>query len=394
MKIGRTLPPAAAPCGWLDLWHGAAGALRPNRSLQARISELRQEFGVAHVFPVSSGTAALKLTMTALASLSDASEVVIPAYTCFSVPAAVVHAGLRPVLCDIVDSTFDFDHALLPQTLTRQTLCVIAHHLFGIPSDIERTRAMCHSQGIFVVEDAAQALGVRRDGRPLGTLGDVGIFSFGRGKNVTCGSGGVVVTNSVRIAEAVEAHYRHLPSPRWWETIRDFVSTSLMMMFIRPRLYWIPAALPFLRLGTTVFPRNVVVKRLSGFKAGLLRNWRSRLARSNEARSAIAEDLRRRVPALATDGVSVPLLRLPVLAADCEEKARIYLSSKKRGLGMSPAYPTALNEVPDIRAELDNRRFPSAAKIASQLLTVPTHHWLVEEDKRAIAELCREFRSA
>src|SRR5436309_1199496 len=159
MRIGRTLPPAAAPLGWIDLWHGAAGALSPATSRRRVEEQIRRRFGVRHVFLVSSGTAALTLSLKALRSLSGRTEVVIPAYTCYSVAAAVEKAGLRPVLCDIDPSTFDFDHALLERTLGANTLCVIAHHLFGVPSDIERIRAVCSARGIFVVEDAAQAMG-------------------------------------------------------------------------------------------------------------------------------------------------------------------------------------------------------------------------------------------
>ena len=388
MKIGRTLPPTAAPCGFRDLCHGIAGVFRPSRSARARIEELRDEFGVAHVFLVSSGTAALKLTLTALTSLSDGTEVVMPAYTCFSVPAAVVNAGLRPVLCDIDESTFDFDHTLLSPVLTSRTLCVIAHHLFGIPSDVERTKALCGRRNVFVVEDAAQALGVRRHGRALGTQGDVGIFSFGRGKHITCGSGGAIVTNSDRIAEAIAARYCDVPSPRWWKNITDFISIVLMMAFIRPWLYWIPSAFPFLGLGTTVFPQRVPVARLSGFKAGLLRNWRSNLAKSNHMRSETAADLGRRLSTPETGTEARPLLRFPLLMPDRAEKERLSLFSRARGLGLSPAYPTAVNEIPDIRVRFDGQRFPSAARVASRLVTLPTHQWLIDRDKQAIAELC------
>ena len=390
MRIGRSLPPAAAFLGWQDLCYGIAGTLRPDRTLRARVDELRTEFDVRHVFLVSSGTAALKLTLEALSSFSDATEVVMPAYTCFSVPAAALQAGLRPVLCDIDETTFDIDHALLPQTLTKRTLCVIAHHLFGIPSNIERTNALCRKRGVFVVEDAAQAFGGRRNGKPLGTLGDVGIFSFGRGKNVTCGSGGVIVTRSDRIAEAIAARFRSLPSPGWLESITDFVSTVLMVVFIRPWLYWIPEALPFLGLGTTVFPQDVPIKRLSGFKAGLLRNWRSYLTRSNDGRSNTVGDLGRCLPMPLTSGKPQPLLRLPLLTSDQAAKTRLHLLSRMRGLGLSAAYPTAINEIPEIRARFAGQQFPSAAKIASRLVTLPTHHWLIESDKQAIAELCRE----
>jgi dTDP-4-amino-4,6-dideoxygalactose transaminase len=394
MRIGRSLPPAAAFLGWQDLCHGIAGIFRPAQALRARVEELRCALGVTHIFPVSSGTAALKVTLEALSSLSSATEVVIPAYTCFSVPAAVLQAGLRPVLCDIDETTLGIDHTLLPHALTSRTLCVIPHHLFGIPSDIERTNAVCRKHEVFVVEDAAQALGGRWNDKPLGTLGDVGIFSFGRGKNVTCGSGGVIVTNSDRIAKAIAARFRSVSSPGWLESIKDFISTVLMATFIRPWLYWIPEALPLLGLGTTVFPQDVPVKRLSGFKAGVLRNWRSYLARSNDNRSNTVGDLGRYLPAVATLGKPQPLLRLPFFAADSAEKMRLFLLSRRQGLGLSPAYPTSINEIPDIRSLFAGQSFPTAAKVASRLLTLPTHHWLIEKDKQAIAELCRESCAA
>src|SRR5687767_9164577 len=101
MRIGRTLPPAAAPFSWRDLGYGAAALFTPRRSVQRLEEEIRAHFAVRDVFLVSSGTAALTLTLMALKSLSPRTEVVIPAYTCFSVPAAVLKAGLRPVPCDI-----------------------------------------------------------------------------------------------------------------------------------------------------------------------------------------------------------------------------------------------------------------------------------------------------
>ena len=70
VRIGRTVPPAAAPLGWKDLWHGVAGAFSPAASVRALEQEIREHFGVRHVFPVSSGTAALTLTLKALKSSS------------------------------------------------------------------------------------------------------------------------------------------------------------------------------------------------------------------------------------------------------------------------------------------------------------------------------------
>jgi dTDP-4-amino-4,6-dideoxygalactose transaminase len=290
------------------------------------------------------------------------------------------------VLCDIDPSTFDFDHALLEQALGADTLCVLAHHLFGIPSDIERIRALCSVRGIFVVEDAAQAMGAEDRGRHLGTLGDVGIFSLGRGKNITCGSGGIIVTRSDEIAAVIAGECRQLEAPGPTEPLRELLQLVLMAVFIRPRLYWIPAALPFLRLGQTIYPRRIRMQRLSGMHAGLLRAWRSNLARSNRIRSETATYFSRRLPLPLANGPSHPYLRLPVYAASAGARDRIYAFSQERGLGLAVAYPTAINEIPEVRVAFEGQHFPSAQAVAERLLTIPTHHWLSEKDKRAIAD--------
>src|SRR5580765_7814438 len=195
MRIGRTLPPAAARMTWADLWHGLRGLCSAGPSIQAIEGQIREDFGVSHAFLVSSGTAALTITLMALKARAvsegcSRNDVVIPAYTCFSVPAAVVKAGLRPVLCDVESTSFDFNHDQLERTLNDRTLCVVAHHLFGFPAAMSRLRRLCDAHGAVLVEDAAQAMGAESDGRRLGTLGDVGLFSLGRGKNITCGGGG------------------------------------------------------------------------------------------------------------------------------------------------------------------------------------------------------------
>ena len=141
MRIGRTLPPTAAPVGCHEVLAGAAGLIAGNRSFDRLAAEIRAELGVDRVFLVSSGKAALTLTLSAIASLSPARRnVVIPAFTCFSVPAAVLQAGLQPVVCDVDVETFDFDYAQLASLLDEHMLCVVANHLFGIPAAVDRMR--------------------------------------------------------------------------------------------------------------------------------------------------------------------------------------------------------------------------------------------------------------
>jgi perosamine synthetase len=395
MRIGRTLPPAAARLAWIDAWHGLAGAIAARRAIRALEDDFRRELDVRHVFSVSSGTAALVVTLRALTTLSSRREVVMPAFTCFSVAAAVVRAGLTPVLCDVDPATFDFDEQRFAETVSGRTLCVIVHHLFGVPAAVAHARRVCERHGAFLVEDAAQALGIEAPGgERLGTLGDAGIFSFGRGKPVTCGSGGMVVTNSTSIAAAIaRCHAPVAPAPAALQLV-EFLKTVLMIVFIRPWLYWIPAAIPALGLGRTIYPARIAVHRLSGFQAGLLRHWRRRLARSNDARAAAVSYFTRALSLRTAEGRTPPYLRLPIVAPDAGARERVCTLSERRGLGVSAAYPTPINEIPEIAAAFDGQRFPSAARLSAQLLTLPTHHWLSERDKRAIADLCRDLVAA
>ena len=394
MRIGRTIPPAAAPLTWIDAGRGIAGAIGGRRAVLALEEDFRRAFGMRHVFSLSSGTAALTVTLAALKSLSSRRDVVIPAFTCFSVAAAVVHAGLRPVLCDIDATTFDFDASRLAEAVTDRTLCVIAHHLFGVPAAIAVARRVCARHGAFLVEDAAQALGIDAGGGRLGTLGDAGIFSFGRGKHLTCGAGGMVMTNSRTIAAAIgRGHAAIGPAPRMAQ-VKEFLKALLMMVFIRPSLYWIPAGLPGLGLGRTIYPARIAIHRLSGFQAGLLRGWRRRLARSNDARTAAVSYFTRVLSLRPAAGPACPYLRLPLVVSDAEVRQRVVALSQKRGLGVSAGYPTPINEIPEIAAAFGGQRFPSARRLSERLLALPTHHWLSERDKRAIADLCRDVTAA
>jgi dTDP-4-amino-4,6-dideoxygalactose transaminase len=386
MKIGRVLPPTAAPLGLTDLCHGLAAMLTPTRALARLEHEVRQHFGVEHVFLVSSGTAALTMTFIALRATSSRREVVIPAYTCPSIPAAVLKAGLEPKLCDVDPRTFDFDRAQLESALNDETLAVVAHDLFGIQADIDLVRAMCQARGIIIVEDAAQALGMEYNGRKLGTAGDIGIFSLGRGKTITCGSGGIVVTNSKAISRALAEQVERLRTPTFVHCLVELVHLLVMATFIRPGLYWMPAAVPWLRLGETTFPRRIVVARLSGMKAGLLRGWQRRVQQINRVRSSTSAYFTRELGLTPPAGPEHAYLRLPIRVATGPQKAGLHSQSQKRGLGLSLAYPVPLNEIPELRNRFSGQHFPSARRVADTLLTLPTHHWLSARDKKAIVE--------
>jgi perosamine synthetase len=391
MKIQRTIPPAAAPINLSALVHGLAGTFLGRRYLKKLKSEMKEYFKVRHIFLVSSGKAALTLILLALKSLSpNKKEVLIPAYTCFSVPSAIVKAGLKISLCDIAPLTFDFDYKLFEEAVTENTLCVIPDHLFGIPADMDKINSFCKDRGIFVVEDAAQAMGGMYKGKKLGTIGDAGFFSLGRGKNITCGSGGIIVTNSDRISTAIESVYSHVKSPGISETIKEFLKVMILSIFIHPLLYWFPSGLPFLKLGETMFYKEFPIRRLSGMQAGLLRGWQRQLEESNKMRKENAsyfyERLRLKSLLGLRNNASISFLRLPLMVKDREIKERIYSLFNEKGLGISQMYPTPINEIEEIKDLFNGKAFPFASKIVERILTLPTHQLLSEKDKKVIVD--------
>ncbi len=386
MKIGRTIPPAAAPVSVRDLFRGVSG-LFGGRYLETLENEIREYFGSEFVFLVSSGKAALVLILKGLSSLRSRKKVVIPAYTCYSVPSAIVKAGLDIALCDVDPDTLDFDYGRLEALADEKTLCVIPTHLFGIPSDVERVRGICKGKGIYLVEDAAQAMGVPHGERKLGTLGDVGFFSLGRGKNVSCGSGGIILTSSVEIAESIRKFHGELKREPAGETARNLTEAFFMKLFLNPSLYWFPAGLPFLGIGETKFLPDFPMYRLSDSKAGMLGSWRARLEEYNRCRMSNG---RHYTEALALRGErkmysrDLPYLRFPLYARDPQGK--IQACERGQALGTSPMYPGSINRIEQIRDQVAGSVCPGAERIAGTLVTLPTHVYLTADERSRICE--------
>jgi len=387
-------PPVASPIDRLSLMHGFLGLFRANHYGSLLDDDLKAYFGVGYVFKVSSGKAALALILRALQRLApDKREVVIPAYTCFSVPSAVVKARLTPVPCDIDRSTFDYDLGMLSHCIGERTLCVVSCHLFGMASNVQTVRTMCSERDVFVVEDAAQAMGVEIEGTKLGTHGDVGFFSLGRGKNITCGSGGILLTNSDRIAAQLADQYLSLASPGFFENIRAYLQVLLQKVFIHPLLFWLPAGIPQLGIGETLFFEDFPMKRLSGMAAGLLWNWRERLDRVNEGRRETARFFAEQLHVRTCRKHSVPYLRFPFLTASRNQKEMLMSLPQSRSLGLSPMYPTGVNAIQQLKGILQGKTYPVARDVAERLVTIPTHYLLSNEDKVSICKLIKTVLS-
>jgi len=353
----------------------------------ALMRSIEQHFGVRRAIGVSSGKAALALILMALKRLTGRNKVVIPAYTCYSVPSAIVKAGLEVVPVDLAPDGFDYDYDQLRKKVDGDVLCVLSIHLFGIPADTERVKKMCEGTGIFVVEDAAQAMGGSVGGKRLGTIGDVGFFSLGRGKNMTCGAGGIILTGNSEISTALDALVASLPAASPVATAASFVTLLALSLLLMPTMYWFPAGLPFLRLGETIFHEDFPIRRLSAFQVLLLRHWRRDLGELDSIRRATAAHYRAHVVSARRSSEQIAYLRYPVILSVPAHKHVLLVAQDGASLGISAMYPTSVGAIPQLSGHLREYDFPRAERIAQSLVTLPTHPLVSDKDRQRICAL-------
>jgi dTDP-4-amino-4,6-dideoxygalactose transaminase len=170
------------------------------RRVEARLGEL---LGGARVLLTTSCTHALELALLAL-GVGPGQEVVCPAYTFVSTANAVLRVGARPIFADIEEDTLGLSPRDVERRLSAATTCLLPVHYGGMAPDMDGLLRMAAERRLRVVEDAAQGFPAAFDGRPLGTLGDAGCFSFHETKNVTCGEGGAVTFKDAAVAQRAE----------------------------------------------------------------------------------------------------------------------------------------------------------------------------------------------
>lgn len=164
-------------------------------------------FGAKHAQLVSSGTAALTTAMAAL-GIGAGDEVIMPAFTFVASFEAVLSTGAVPVLVD-VDETLTLDPAAVRAAITPKTKCIMPVHMCGSMADMDALQAICKEHNLLLLEDACQSIGATYNGKSLGTIGDAGTFSFDFVKTMTCGEGGVVMTNREDVYTKCDAFSDH-----------------------------------------------------------------------------------------------------------------------------------------------------------------------------------------
>jgi perosamine synthetase len=408
MHMKRTVPPAAAPLYVRDIMSGILAIRRGRQELERFRAELKDYFGVRHCFLVSSGKAALTLILKALKTLYPyKNQVVIPAYTCFSVPSAIVRAGLEISLCDMDDKILDFDYTQLsnllqspdaqsnkPKQPATPFLAIIPAHLYGIPSDVDSVRSLLGDDDVVIVEDAAQAMGGKTNGKLLGTLGDVSFFSLGRGKALSTVEGGIILTNREDIADQISSFLSKTPAYTAPELFRLIIEAVVLNLFMRPTLFWLPKSLPFLKLGETIYDPDFKIRRMHPFQAGIARNWQAKLKEFQIIRKACAKSWSKITEQLNThERLSInplpesDLIRFPIRVKHSSLRKAILNQSNQKGLGIMPGYPNAIDGIFALRGAFAGQAYPVARQYTQQLITLPIHPYITKDDRIGILDL-------
>jgi hypothetical protein len=167
--------------------------------------EICDYLGSRFAVGVASGSSALILSLAAL-GIKAGDEVITTPYTFFATSGAITHLGARPVFVDIDQATYNIDPDRIEDAITSKTRGIVPVHLFGQPADLDSILDVARRHNLFVVEDAAQAIGSEYRGRKIGTFGSTGCFSFFPSKNLGCaGDGGMVVTDDPHLADRIKA---------------------------------------------------------------------------------------------------------------------------------------------------------------------------------------------
>lgn len=157
-------------------------------------SDFKNYIGSDYAIAVNSGTAALHTALLAL-GIGPGDEVICPAWTFVATGSAVLMCGAKPVFVDISRNSFNINPHAIGYKVTDRTRAIIVVHIAGIPCDMDSVISVAKQFGLYVIEDACQALGSSYDNEMIGSIGYVGIFSFYPSKMITSGEGGMIVTN-------------------------------------------------------------------------------------------------------------------------------------------------------------------------------------------------------
>ncbi len=203
--------------------------------------EMAAYCGGQHGVGVGSGTDALYLALLAC-GVGPGDEVITTAFTFIATAEVITHCGAKPVFADIESSTYNLDWRQVESLITDRTRAILPVHLYGHPVDMDPLLDLAKRYQLKVVEDCAQALGAQYKGRPVGSLGDAGCFSFFPSKNLGAyGDGGMVVTSDPDLADHVALLGKHGAHEKYYHLVAGFNSRldTLQAAVLRVKLRYL-----------------------------------------------------------------------------------------------------------------------------------------------------------
>ncbi len=314
-----------------------------------------------HAIGVSSGTAALELTLRSL-DIGPGDEVITTPFTFIATAEAISAVGATPVFADIDPVSYNLDPKAAEHAVTSRTRAILPVHLYGQPADMEALRDIAQRHGLFLIEDAAQAHGAEYRGRRVGTLGHAACFSFYPGKNLGCyGDGGAVVTNDSTLAARVAKLRDHGRSSKY---IHDEVGFGHRLDALQAAI--LGAKLPHLDSA------NAARRRLA------------------ERYNALLADIEVALP--YTPPEVTPVYHLYVIRTPRRDVVLEQL--QREGIDAGVHYPLPLHLQPAYRClGLEKGRFPVAEAAAEQVISLPIFPEMTEEQQDRVVNALRSILS-
>lgn len=319
---------------------------------------------VNYAISCCNGTVALHLALLAL-GLGQDDEVILPTLTYVATANAVKYCQAKPVFVDSEIFTWNIDPYRLEEKITKKTKGIIVVHLYGHPVDIDPILAIAQKYGLFVLEDAAQAHGAEYKSKRVGALADIATFSFYGNKIITCGEGGMVVTNNQNLADKV----RQLkgqgvdPNKAYWFPIVGY----------NYRMTNIQAAIGLGQLENITWHIEEHIKIKTWYKDFLSNN----LALTFQGERVWANPVYWMVNVLLEENIGI-------------NRDGLINDLLLRGIETRPIfYP--MHILPIYKNSCYNQKFPYADKISQQGLSLPTWAGLTKDDVKYIADTLKSI---
>ncbi len=378
-----------SPVSFPALTGGFAAALGFGGGELDRLDEaLRATFAAGAVVLTDSGTSALALAIAAALKARPGAAVALPAYSCYDLATAAVAADAPVVFYDLDPTTLGPDWDSFERALRDGAGAVVVAHLYGVPVDLTRAAAACAATGTLLIEDAAQGIGGSWNGAPLGSHGPLSVLSFGRGKGVTGGGGGALLARGEGI-RLLDGTREAVGGPSGAPVA--LTALAAQWLLARPVIYALPSALPFLKLGETVYREPHPPRALPRAQARVV-------LESLAGADAEAQVRRRRAVAYqAAIGAGVTAVRSPTSGSPGYLRFPVLLepsvNTDAMVIGVMPGYPRALVDLPAMaaRTKAAGQAVPGARALTTRLQTAPTHSRLAESDVGRVVEWLRSF---